>query len=197
MNIALRMDRHGTKGFDSTVEGQARPGHFRGVATIVTKLFNIVRPDRAYFGQKDAAQCVLIRRLVQDLDMGIEIHIANTVREADGLAMSSRNAYLSPQERSAAPIIYRSLQSALDMYDRQSSDMPIPSSTLQDTVRNILQSEPMVHEIQYISIDSRETMQSLPYVTVFEGAIISIACKIGTVRLIDNVVLSPKSQRRE
>lgn len=167
------------------------------MATIVTKLFNIVRPDRAYFGQKDAAQCVLIRRLVQDLDMGIEIHVANTVREADGLAMSSRNAYLSPQERSAAPIIYRSLQAALDMYVQQSSDTPLPSSTLQDTVRSILQSEPMVHEIQYISIDSRETMRSLPYVTLMEGAIISIACKIGAVRLIDNIVLSPKPQPSE
>ena len=97
------------KGFDKIPEGRARPGHFSGVATIVTKLFNIVRPTNAYFGQKDAAQCVLIRRIVQDLDMDVNVVVHDTVREDDRLAMSSRNAYLTTEERKVAPVLYRAL----------------------------------------------------------------------------------------
>ena len=100
------------QGFDDIAEGLSRPGHFKGVATIVTKLFNIVNPTNAYFGQKDAAQCCLIRRIVHDLDMDVNIVVMDTVREPDGLAMSSRNAYLTVEERKAAPVVFRSLVTA-------------------------------------------------------------------------------------
>lgn len=173
------------QGFDNIPEGKSRQGHFAGVATIVTKLFNIVQPTNAYFGQKDAAQCVLIKRIVEDLDMDLNVCVMDTVREDDGLAMSSRNAYLKPNERAAAPVIYRSLSAAKAIYGEQKS---IESSELINIVRNVLNSEPLVSEIQYISVDSKATMQPLEQVSE-EGAIISIACKIGAVRLIDNVVL--------
>lgn len=173
------------QGFDNIPEGISRPGHFSGVATIVTKLFNIVQPTNAYFGQKDAAQCVLIKRLVEDLDMDLNVIVMNTVREDDGLAMSSRNAYLKAAEREAAPVIYRSLSAAKAMYEEEKK---VESSKLISVVRTGLESEPLVSEIQYISVDSKETMQPLEQVGE-EGAIISIACKVGSVRLIDNVVL--------
>ena len=192
------------QGFDETAEGRARPGHFRGVATIVTKLFHIVQPTRAYFGQKDAAQCVMIRRMVQDLDMDMEIVVKDTVREADGLAMSSRNAYLTTAERRAAPVVYRALCAAWDQWERLprtavaggggggsalSSTSSIESCELQETIKSVLGSEPLVSEIQYISVDSKATMQPLTHVSRDEGAIISLACKVGSVRLIDNIVL--------
>ena len=176
-------------GFDDLREGKARPGHFRGVATIVTKLFNVVQPTRAYFGQKDAAQCVLIKRLVADLDMDIEINIMNTVRENDGLALSSRNAYLSEEEREAAAVLYKSLSAAKDLYESSfAGNLPLESNILYEVVERTLESEPLVKEIEYIAIDSKETMESLGEVGP-DGAIISIAVKVGNVRLIDNFVI--------
>ena len=180
------------QGFDDTAEGRSRPGHFRGVATVVTKLFNIVQPDVAYFGQKDAAQCVLIRRIVEDLDMGIRIQIQETVRESDGLAMSTRNAYLTAAERAAAPVIYRSLCAARDLFQdlkANETSSSIPSSQLREAVEATLRAEPLVAEIQYVSVDSCETMRPLETVTLADGAIVSLACKVGKVRLIDNIVL--------
>lgn len=181
------------KGFDDIPEGQSRPGHFQGVATVVTKLFNIVQPTRAYFGQKDAAQCALVKRIVQDLNMPLEVVICDTMREEDGLAMSSRNVYLSREERLAAPILYNSLMTAREYFlqnvnscDDSSS---IPSSVLSNLVLEILRSEPMVSQVQYVSVDDRETMRPIDTVDR-NGAIISLACKIGSVRLIDNIVLS-------
>jgi pantoate--beta-alanine ligase len=171
--------------FDDTREGRARPGHFRGVATIVTKLLNIVQPTNAYFGQKDAAQCCMIRRVVEDLDMDLNVVVMDTVREDDGLAMSSRNAYLNAEERKAAPAVYRSLCAAKDMYKRDSG---VGSSELVDAVERILRGEPLVSEIQYVSVDSQATMQPVEQVGK-EGAIVSLACKLGSVRLIDNVSL--------
>eukprot|EP00980_Cylindrotheca_fusiformis_P018484 scaffold6124_cov122-Cylindrotheca_fusiformis.AAC.3 len=173
------------RGFDDTPEGSARPGHFAGVATIVTKLFNIVGPTNAYFGQKDAAQCVLIKRIVKDLDMDLNVVVMDIVREHDGLAMSSRNAYLSRDERAAAPIIHRSLSAAKAIYDSKGS---VESSVLAAAVEEGLKSEPLVSEVQYVAVDSKETMQPLQIVGN-EGAIISLACKIGSVRLIDNIIL--------
>ena len=158
------------------------------MATIVTKLFHIVEPTVAYFGQKDAAQCVLIRRLVQDLDMGIDIQVMDTIREADGLAMSSRNAYLTDSERIAAPVVYRSLCAARDLYD-QSSPKTTITTALQDRVRQVLAQEPLVSDVLYVSVDSRETMRPLETVEPGTGAIVSLACKLGGVRLIDNIVL--------
>ena len=123
----------------SRLEGESRPGHFRGVATVVTKLFTIVRPDRAYFGQKDAQQAQVIRRINADLNLGVEPVVMPTVREADGLAMSSRNAYLNPQEREAALVLYRSLCMAREMYN----DGVASASRVRDAMRDLIHAEPV------------------------------------------------------
>ena len=159
-------------GFDDIAEGRSRPGHFRGVATVVTKLFNIVQPTNAYFGQKDAAQCVLIRRIVEDLNMDLNINVMDTIREADGLAMSSRNAYLTPEERPVAPIVYKSLCAARDAYlaKRYGGELPMQASLLSQTVCDVLGSEPLVSEVQYASVDNRATFQPLSEVGE-EGAV--------------------------
>jgi pantoate--beta-alanine ligase len=181
------------QGFDDIAEGRARPGHFRGVATIVTKLLNIVQPTRAYFGQKDAAQCVLIRRIVDDLNLDVQCVIMDTVREPDGLAMSSRNAYLTAHERAAAPVVHRSLCAARDLFRHCIADRTkegaIEAQALRDAVLEVLRGEPLVREVQYVAVDSKETMRPLQQVTREGGAIISLACKVGSVRLIDNLVL--------
>jgi len=178
-----------TQGFDDTVEGQARPGHFRGVATVVTKLFNIVQPTNAYFGQKDAAQCVLIRRIVEDLDMDVNIIVKDTIRETDGLAMSSRNAYLTATERQAAPIVYQSLCAARREFEQLRDGQVVDSSVLIQAVEAVLRREKLVSEIQYVSVDDKATMRPMTQVSRQEGAVVSLACKIGSVRLIDNIVL--------
>jgi pantoate--beta-alanine ligase len=177
-------------GFETTQEGKQRPDHFRGVATIVTKLFNIVQPTNAYFGQKDAVQCILIRRIVDDLNMNINVQIMDTVREDDGLAMSSRNAYLDTDQRRAAPVVYKALCAARELYDsRFSRGMEfIDATVLQEVVEDILNTEPLISKIQYVAIDDMETMQPLVKVGS-DGCIVSLACILGTVRLIDNIVL--------
>lgn len=177
-------------GFDKKREGMERPTHFRGVATIVTKLFNIVQPTNAYFGQKDAVQCLLIRRIVDDLDMDVNVQIMDTVREADGLAMSSRNAYLTPEEREKAPIVYQSLCAARELYEsRFSRGMEeIDAQDLQEVVEAILKTEPVISEIQYVAVDDLENMRPLQKAGE-AGCIISLACIVGSVRLIDNLVL--------
>lgn len=176
-------------GFDNLREGRARPGHFRGVATIVTKLLNTVQPTRAYFGQKDAAQCVLIKRLVNDLDMDVEIKIMDTIREHDGLAMSSRNAYLTPHEREKSIVLHKSLQAAKEVYEGSFAGyMPMDVNIITETVKSILNEEPLVQKIEYVSVDSKETMEEMNEVGT-EGAIVSVACKVGNVRLIDNIIL--------
>ena len=176
--------------FDDIAEGKARPGHFSGVATIVTKLFNTIQPTNAYFGQKDAAQCVLIQRIVEDLDMDVNVNIIDTVREQDGLAMSSRNVYLTPEERKAAPVIYRSLCKARDLFKakRTSRDLPVSASLLYQAVKDVLKSEQLVSKVDYTSVDNRATFQPLTQVDQ-DGAILSVACIVGSVRLIDNIVL--------
>jgi pantoate--beta-alanine ligase len=197
-------------GFDDLPEGKLRPGHFDGVATVVTKLFNIVKPTRAYFGQKDAVQCVLIQRLVEDLNMDVDVCVMDTVREHDGLAKSSRNAYLSSEERAAASIIYKSLLGAQELFNQHkeqqrqqgseqhsSKATSLSSSDIIAAVRNILETEPLVSEIQYVSVDDRRTMRPTKDVAVLGtspssssvGAVVSLACKVGSVRLIDNIVL--------
>lgn len=180
-------------GFEDNVEeGKCRPGFFKGVATVVTKLFNIVQPTNAYFGQKDAAQCVLIKRIVDDLNIPVNVHIMDTIREHDGLAMSSRNAYLSPEERKVAPIVYQSLNAARELFHAKivssNTSTSISSKEFIDCTTEILKSEPLVSEIQYIAIDDKETMKPLTHVDQ-SGAIVSLACKVGAVRLIDNIVL--------
>lgn len=164
------------------LEGASRPGHFRGVATVVAKLFNILQPDRAYFGQKDAQQTVVIRRMVQDLNIPVEIVICPTVREPDGLAMSSRNSYLNPEERRAATVLFRALQAAKARYEAGERD----AERLREAMREVIRAEPLAR-IDYVSVAHPETLQELERV---EGpALLSLAVYIGTTRLIDNLML--------
>jgi pantoate--beta-alanine ligase len=148
---------------------------------------NIVQPTHAYFGQKDAAQCVLIKRIVEDLDIPVNIVVRDTIRESDGLAMSSRNAYLTLEERQAAPVVYRSLCRAQELFRR--SEASISASNIVAAVKEVLHSEPLVSEVQYVAVDDRDTMLPLAEVTKHGGAVVSLACKLGSVRLIDNIVL--------
>jgi len=164
------------------LEGAARPGHFRGVATVVTKLFNIVQPDRAYFGQKDAQQAVVIRRMVQDLNIPVEIVVCPTVREPDGLAMSSRNTYLNPEERRAATVLFRALQAAKARYEQGERD----AERLREAMREVIQAEPLAR-LDYVSVADPETLQELDRVE--DRALLSLAVYIGKTRLIDNILL--------
>ncbi|CAM9506048.1 unnamed protein product [Scytosiphon promiscuus] len=178
-------------GFDELPEGAARPGFFRGVATVVTKLLNVVQPDLAFFGQKDALQCVLVKRLVEDLNMPVEVVVSETRREADGLAMSSRNAYMSEEERAAAPAVYLSLKAAAEARRRAVEDGRQASrQELVAAAEAVLSSEPLVSSVDYLSVGSSATMEELDEVGP-AGAIISVAARLGSVRLIDNVVLPP------
>ena len=165
------------------LEGLQRPGHFRGVATVVSKLFNVMRPDRAYFGQKDGQQVVVIQKLAIDLDMGVEVVVMPTIRESDGLAMSSRNVQLSPNQRLSASVIHRAL---CQMYLLWSSGER-NGDVLRESARNILQAELAVDEIDYVSVASMVTLEEQ---TIIEGrAMVSAAIRMGSVRLIDNIVL--------
>ena len=164
------------------LEGAARPGHFRGVTTVVAKLFNIVQPTRAYFGQKDAQQAVVIKKMVADLNMNLEIITLPTVREPDGLAMSSRNTYLDPEQRLAATVLYKSLQLAQELWSQGERD----AAKLRQEMTALIQKEPLA-DIDYISIADAETLEELD--TVKTPALVSMAVKIGSTRLIDNIVL--------
>lgn len=165
------------------LEGLQRPGHFRGVATVVSKLFNVMRPDRAYFGQKDGQQVVVIQKLAIDLDTGVEVVVMPTIRESDGLAMSSRNVQLSPNQRLSASVIHRAL---CQMYLLWSSGER-NGDVLRESARNILQAELAVDEIDYVSVASMVTLDEQ---TTIEGrAMASTAIRMGSVRLIDNIVL--------
>jgi pantoate--beta-alanine ligase len=164
------------------LEGAARPGHFRGVTTVVTKLFNIVRPARAYFGQKDAQQAIVIRKMVSDLNMSLEIITLPTVREPDGLAMSSRNSYLNPSERQAATVLYRALTLAQKLWSQGERD----AERIRQEMLTLLQKEPLA-TIDYVSIADPETLDELNRVK--SPALVSLAVRIGNTRLIDNIVL--------
>ncbi len=165
------------------LEGAQRPGHFRGVATVVAKLFNAVQPHRAYFGQKDAQQAVVIRQMVRDLNFPIEIIVCPTVREADGLAMSSRNSYLTPQERQAATVLYRALGAARAAF----ADGERDADRLRRLVAEIIAAEPLAR-LQYVSCAHPETLQELE--TVADAALLSLAAFVGRTRLIDNLLLA-------
>jgi pantoate--beta-alanine ligase len=178
-------------GFDSWVEvgklaekleGAARPGHFRGVATVVAKLFNIVHPDKAYFGQKDAQQLLVIQKMVADLDMGIEIVAVPTVREPDGLAMSSRNTYLNTEERKQATVLYQALTLAQKLYADGEKD----AKAIRKQMTALIQKQPLAR-IEYISIADAETLEELDRVR--KAALVSLAVRFGKTRLIDNVVV--------
>jgi len=165
------------------LEGERRPGHFQGVATVVAKLFNLTQPNVAYFGQKDAQQVVVIRRMVADLNFPLEIAVCPTVREVDGLAMSSRNVYLKPDERRAASVLYKALAAAGDAYAGGERH----PEALRQTARKMLETEPL-GQIEYVSIADARTLQEM--VTPTESPLLlSLTVKIGWPRLLDNCLL--------
>ncbi len=164
------------------LEGAARPGHFRGVATVCNKLFNIVEPDKAYFGQKDAQQCVVIKRMVANLNMNLQIVIVPTVRESDGLAMSSRNTYLKPDERRAAVVLSRSLELARKLW----ADGERDAGKIRQAMTALIGQEPLA-TIDYVSIADAGTLEELSVVK--PPALVSLVVKIGQPRLLDNTVL--------
>jgi pantoate--beta-alanine ligase len=168
----------------TVLEGAVRPGHFRGVATVVLKLFNIVKPDIAFFGQKDFQQVVVIRRLVEDLNLPVRIAVCPTVREADGLAMSSRNVYLNAEDRKAALVLFRSLERAEEMAQAGEAD----AQKLLEQMRRTFAAVPRV-QLDYAVIVTPATLELVAQVT--PGSVALVAARLGTVRLIDNVIFAP------
>lgn len=165
------------------LEGASRPTHFAGVATVVAKLFNIVRPDRAYFGQKDAQQTVVLRQMVRDLNFDLEMIICPIVREPDGLAMSSRNKYLSPAERQAALVLSRALQKAQSAFAKGERDAHV----LRRVMTELINAEPLAR-LDYVSAAHPETLAELEQIE--DKALLSMAVFIGKTRLIDNLIVS-------
>jgi pantoate--beta-alanine ligase len=164
------------------LEGERRPGHFRGVATVVAKLFNAVQPQKAYFGQKDAQQVVVIRQMARDLNFQVAIEVCPTVREPDGLAMSSRNTYLTPEGRQAATVLYRALWAARQAYESGERQ----TSRLQQVMADLINREPLVR-LQYTAISDPETLEDLQMVG--DEGLFSMAVYLGDTRLIDNFLL--------
>jgi len=165
------------------LEGKYRPGHFSGVTTVVTKLFNAVRPHKAYFGQKDAQQVIVIRQMVKDLNMDVDIQTCPTVRDPDGLAMSSRNTYLNRGQRRAAPILFTALQAARVVYDGGERS----AIKLRLLIHKIISSEPLAN-IQYISCADADTLEEIQD-KINGRALLSLAVFFGSTRLIDNVLI--------
>lgn len=166
------------------LEGERRPGHFRGVATVVAKLFNLIQPQRAYFGQKDAQQVAVIRRMAHDLNFPLQIMVCPTVREPDGLAMSSRNQYLTQPQRAAASVLYRALQEAGRLYDAGQRHPDI----LRQAMRSALAGQPLVAQIDYVSVADARTLKEVES-TGEAPLLLSLAVQIGRTHLIDNCLL--------
>ena len=164
------------------LEGSYRPGHFKGVATVVAKLFNIVEPARAYFGQKDAQQVLVIKKMVADLNMNLEVVVAPTVRESDGLAMSSRNVYLNLQERQAATILFKALTLAQNLWKKGERN----AETVRQQMTSLISGEPLA-KIEYVSIADAQTLEEL--LKIDRPALASLAVRLGKTRLIDNMLL--------
>lgn len=163
--------------------GMYRPGHFKGVTTVVTKLFNIIRPTRAYFGQKDYQQSAIIRKLVKDLNMDIDLVVCPTIREPDGLAMSSRNSYLSPKQRDAAAVIYATLTLGKNLITEGHRD----AKAVQEAMLENLKKEPLIEDIDYVAIVDTETLSPIEHIS--EQVLLAIAIRIGKTRLIDNIIV--------
>jgi len=170
------------EGVTKRLEGAARPGHFRGVATVVAKLFNIVEPARAYFGEKDAQQVVVIQKMVTDLNMNLEVVVVPTLREPDGLAMSSRNVYLNPEERQAAVVLWRSMNLVKGLQQKGERD----AEKLRNEMVALIKKEPLAR-IDYVSIANPRTLDELSHIK--GSALVSMAVYIGKTRLIDNLIL--------
>jgi len=178
------------EGLSDQLEGAVRPGHFRGVATVLTVLFNTVRPDFAFFGQKDAQQTLIVKRLVRDLAFDTEIVVLPTVREDSGLALSSRNSYLDGRERVAAAVLYRALLHAKEAYASGEHS----ARRLAEAVRAQIEIEPRA-QLEYVSVADAETMEKLDKLSDDRPTLIAIAARIGGTRLIDNIVLQPARQK--
>jgi pantoate--beta-alanine ligase len=172
------------EGLSDRLCGKSRPGHFRGVTTVVAKLFHIVEPDVAFFGQKDAAQVAIIRRMVLDLNMPVKIEVCPIVREPDGLAISSRNAYLSPQERKSALVLYRSLVGVQRLFASGEHG----SAKLISAAKQEFAGEPAVR-LDYIEVVDPETLE--PVAAVTKRVLVAVAAFVGQTRLIDNIVMEP------
>ena len=170
------------QGITAKLEGQARPTHFRGVTTVCNKLFNIVQPHKAYFGQKDAQQALVIQKMVADLNMNLEVVVCPTMREKDGLAMSSRNTYLTDSERLSATVLYKSLRMAGDLFAAGERNTGVIKKAMTDLI-----SQEAAAKIDYVSIAD---MQTLDEIDTIEGkALVSLAVRLGKPRLIDNIIL--------
>ena len=179
------------EGLSDQLEGASRPGHFRGVATVVTILFNVVRPDFAFFGQKDAQQTLIVRRLTRDLAFDTEIVILPTVREESGLALSSRNAYLDEDERRAATVLYRALRTAKEAYKNGERN----ASRIADSVRSTVETEARAR-LDYVSVADADTLEKLEKLDD-RPVLIALAVHVGKTRLIDNVVLNRARQKED
>ena len=172
-------------GLTRQLEGSQRPGHFRGVTTVVAKLFNAFQPDRAYFGQKDAQQAIVIQRMVKDLLLPVEIVVCPVVREADGLAMSSRNTYLNPDQRKAASVLNRALMDAENLFGAGERD----AEALRRSMLTVIKEEPLA-QVQYVSVADPETLEEAQ--GEIQRALFSMAVYVGKTRLIDNVIVGPE-----
>jgi pantoate--beta-alanine ligase len=171
------------EGLSSKLDGNSRPGHFRGVSTVVSKLFHIVEPDLAFFGQKDAAQVAIIRRMVRDLNIPVEIVVCPIIREPDGLAMSSRNDYLDVRQRKSALVLYRSLLYVQNLFQQGERN----AATLTEAGIKIFGEEPSVR-LDYFEMVNPETLEPVGEIT--RGTLIAVAAYVGTTRLIDNLLLA-------
>jgi len=169
------------QGLTEVMCGASRPGHFRGVTTVVTKLFNIMMPDRAYFGQKDAQQALVIRRMIRDLNFPIELRILPVVRERDGLAMSSRNVYLNEEERRAALVVPRSLERGKQLLEAGERD----GNKVASAIREVIEAEPLAR-VDYVTVRDIENLREVGFIE--EPVLVAVAVWVGRVRLIDNFV---------
>ena len=178
------------EGLSEQFEGASRPGHFRGVATVLTVLFNTIRPDFTFFGQKDAQQTLVVKRLVRDLAFDTEVVVLPTVREESGLALSSRNNYLSREEREAAAVIYRALQRARESYREGERS----ARKIADAVRAAVEAEPRAR-LDYVGVTDAETMEKLERATDDRPVLVAVAAFVGKTRLIDNIIIQPARQK--
>ena len=174
------------EGLSEKLDGRSRPGHFNGVTTVVAKLFNIVQPDFAFFGQKDAAQVAVVSKMVRDLNMDVRIVVCPIVRESDGLAMSSRNAYLNPQQRKQALVLYRSLMRVQMLADGGENN----AARLKVAGEQVIAEESAV-KLDYFEVVNRETLD--PVADITGGALVAVAAYVGSTRLIDNIVVHGKN----